>query len=195
MNNELTLKYRKIFMGKKERPLYVPPSLRQEQSQAASSSIKGSTSPKPRLEVKLSKKEKITHAWEKEEPTKEKITHAWEKEEPSKEKIVHAWEKEEPSTFKLPSKPNKDKSNQSGKKGKIHYNLQRTSRKERQDSTESLKNLGNGSEIPEPSASSKDKSGTDVTFVSAKDYLAEMANSDWNDLDELDYSKVPQWNH
>jgi hypothetical protein len=176
-------------MEKKERPLYVPPSRRDPPTQA-SSSQKASPVAKQKLEVKLTKKEKIVHAWEKEEPIKEKIVHAWEKEEPIKEKSVH---NDNQAVFKLPSKSNKDSDDQLIKRGKNSQRIHRKGKKSlKTPQQQEQNNLEIRIKAQEPL--SQNNSGPNVTFVSAKEYLAEMATSDWNDLEEIDYSKVPKWN-
>lgn len=167
--------------GKKERPLYVPPSRREEPEVSSS---KTPTSPKPRLDVKLSKKEKVLHAWEVVEKEK---------------KIVHAWEDQ--SAFKLPSrkKPEGDlKRKDDTFKGK-HSNSKRNNKRQvNKSETVQERNIPFTSETLRTRLdihAVEEEKPSSVTFVNANEYLAEMAASDWNDLDDLDYSKVPKWNH
>ncbi len=171
--------------SKKERQIYVPPPRREEYSQPETIITKS------RLDVKLEiKKDKVVHSWEKEE----------------NKKVIHAWEVADESSFKLPAKP---------KLGKDQNPAERTHPPKSKQSFR--KNSKNGSKdfVPFKSASSKSTSSKSerskseskdssvtsqenppaVTFVNAKEYLDQMTTSDWNDLEELDYTKVPKWNH
>ena len=173
--------------NKKDRPLYIPPSMRNRNIQ----STPATDAPNPRLEVKLDikkseKSEKIVHAWEKEDRT----VHAWKNLEKS-DKVNQDF-KGDSQTKKFQSKSFK----------KDHY-APRNSKAERLTSTNQ-----SDSSIAKPTSKivqspfnlpdkpqKEDKKSHEITFIDAQQFLDEIAASDWNDPGEIDYSKVPKFKH
>ena len=175
--------------SKKDRQIYVPPPRREESSQPETINTKS------RLDVKLEiKKDKVVHAWEKEE----------------NKKVIHAWEVADESSFKLPPKPKLEKdqnpaeqlwkgnhppkSKQSFRKNSKNGSKEFVPFKSASSKSTSSKSERSKSELKDSSVTSQEKPPA-VTFVNAKEYLDQMTTSDWNDLEELDYTKVPKWNH